>query len=66
MEGGRMKRGRPKTGYAVKALSRDLLERIRRAEWMQERKEAEVKGRTRTPQRPASCASWGQIVKAMR
>ena len=62
----RRKAGRPKTPQAVKAMSRDLLARIRRAEWVQERKEATVRDRSREPQRPQSCASWGQILKVMR
>jgi len=44
-------------------MSRDLLKRIRRAEWVQDRKERET---VKPSQRPAHGASWSQIVQAMR
>ena len=56
---------RKRRPYAVYAMSSDMLARIRRAEWMQERKEAEVKDKTRTPQRPQSRESWRQITQVM-
>ena len=61
-----MKRDRFKATVAVRVISRDLLARIRRAGWMQERKEAAVRDQTRTRQRPESSGSWSQILKVMR
>ena len=57
---------RLKTPIVVKRLSRELRDRIRRAEWVTERKHDAVRDKSREPQRPASALSWSQIVKAMR
>ena len=51
--------------YAVCVMSADLLARIRRAEWMQERKLATVKDESRTPYRLPYCESWRQITQIM-
>ena len=61
-----MKSGRRKDPAALKALRRDMLARIRSAEWMAERERDAVKDRQREQVRPQSCASWGQILKVMR
>ena len=55
---------RKRRPYAVYAISRDLLARIRRAEWAQERKEAAGK-ELREPQRPQFAESWRQITQVM-
>lgn len=59
----RRKAGRPKTPQAVKAMSRDLLARIRRAEWAEQ---PEAEARSRQAQRLPSCPSWRQITQVMR
>ena len=61
-----MKSGRRKDPAALKALRRDMLARIRSAEWMTERERDAIKDRQREQVRPQSCASWGQILKVMR
>ena len=61
-----MKSSRRKDPAALKALRRDMLARIRSAEWMAERERDAVKDRQREQVRPQSCASWGQILKVMR
>jgi len=54
---------RPRGARFIASMSRDLLKRIRRAEWVQDRKERET---VKPSQRPAHGASWSQIVQAMR
>jgi hypothetical protein len=61
-----VRRGRPKSPVAVKRLSRDLLARIRRAEWAQGRKLREVRNLSRTPRRESTVPTWGRILKAMQ
>ena len=61
-----MKSGRRKAPAALKALRRDMLARIRSAEWMAERERDAIKDRQCEQVRPQSCASWGQILKVMR
>jgi len=61
-----MKRGQLRRARVINALSRDLLARIRRAEWFEERKREAVKDRQREQVRPQSCESWRQIVQVMR
>jgi hypothetical protein len=45
-------------------MTRDLLDRIRRAEWKEERK-AKQRDEIRVVGRPHFAASWGQITRVM-
>ena len=56
---------RKRRPYAVYAMSRDLLARVRRADWVQERKREAVKDRTNELQRIPNCPSWRQITQVM-